>query len=65
MDNCYKIPNVHVTGHVCKTNIASNTAMRGFGAPESHMITEAWMTDIAATLGISQKQGHVQMVYRK
>jgi len=34
IDNAYKIPNVRVVGLCCKTNIASNTAYRGFGGPQ-------------------------------
>jgi xanthine dehydrogenase large subunit len=33
-DNAYYIPNVRVTGQVCKTNLPSNTAFRGFGGPQ-------------------------------
>ena len=33
-DNCYLIPNIRVRGYVCKTNIPSNTAFRGFGGPQ-------------------------------
>lgn len=33
-DNCYYIPNVRAVGRVCKTNIHSNTAFRGFGGPQ-------------------------------
>ena len=32
--NAYYIPNVKVTGNCCKTNLPSNTAFRGFGAPQ-------------------------------
>jgi len=34
MANCYLIPNIRGTGFLCKTNISSNTAFRGFGAPQ-------------------------------
>jgi hypothetical protein len=34
VDNVYKIPAVRVVGHTCKTNLASNTAFRGFGGPQ-------------------------------
>ncbi len=34
LDSCYKIPNVEVEGRVCKTNLPSNTAFRGFGGPQ-------------------------------
>ena len=33
-DNCYLIPNIRLRGYVCKTNIPSNTAFRGFGGPQ-------------------------------
>src|SRR6185503_4451224 len=34
LDNCYYIPNVEFSGRVAKTNLASNTAFRGFGGPQ-------------------------------
>lgn len=34
VDGAYKIPHVRVVGYCCKTNIASNTAFRGFGGPQ-------------------------------
>ena len=34
VDAAYKIPHVRVVGYCCKTNIASNTAFRGFGGPQ-------------------------------
>jgi xanthine dehydrogenase/oxidase len=46
-DSCYKIPNVRVEGKSCKTNISSNTAFRGFGAPQGHIITENWVEHMA------------------
>lgn len=33
-DCVYKFPAQRVRGHMCKTNIASNTAFRGFGGPQ-------------------------------
>ncbi|PIO30993.1 hypothetical protein AB205_0063890 [Aquarana catesbeiana] len=47
MDNAYKIPNIRGTGYLCKTNLPSNTAFRGFGGPQAMMVVEAWMSDIA------------------
>ncbi len=32
--NPYFVPNVKVRGFCCKTNLPSNTAFRGFGAPQ-------------------------------
>ena len=34
MANCYLIPNIRGVGYLCKTNISSTTAFRGFGAPQ-------------------------------
>ncbi|XP_071799961.1 xanthine dehydrogenase/oxidase-like [Asterias amurensis] len=53
-DNCYNIPNIIVTGYPCKTNLPSNTAFRGFGAPQSMLITESFVSDIASKCGLSQ-----------
>lgn len=33
-ENSYYIPNAHVLGYSCKTNLPSNTAFRGFGGPQ-------------------------------
>jgi xanthine dehydrogenase/oxidase len=50
-DNCYQIPNFHVTGHVCKTNLPSNTAFRGFGCPQAVIICENILDNVARFLG--------------
>lgn len=39
-DNAYYIPNVDFYGRCCKTNLASNTAFRGFGGPQGMLICE-------------------------
>ncbi|KAK9811378.1 hypothetical protein WJX72_002855 [[Myrmecia] bisecta] len=49
--NCYNIPNLRAVGHVCKTNISSNTAFRGFGGPQGMMVAEMWMDQMARVLG--------------
>ena len=60
-DNAYKIPNLRVTGFVCKTNTPSNTAFRGFGGPQGMMMAEQWISDVAGVLGISPaKVGFMQ-----
>ncbi|WAR00696.1 XDH-like protein [Mya arenaria] len=51
-DNAYKIPNMTVTGYVCKTNTPSNTAFRGFGGPQGMMVAEQALAHVAARLGI-------------
>lgn len=56
IDNSYKIPNLHVTAHQCKTNIPSNTAFRGYGAPQSMFVMEAIISEIASSLKIPPEQ---------
>lgn len=40
LDNVYKFGNLDVFGHLCRTNLASNTAFRGFGGPQAMFATE-------------------------
>ncbi|XP_052605466.1 aldehyde oxidase 3 isoform X1 [Peromyscus californicus insignis] len=48
LENAYKIPNLRVRGQVCKTNLPSNTAFRGFGFPQGAFVTETWVSAVAA-----------------
>jgi xanthine dehydrogenase large subunit len=50
-ENAYYIPNIEVTGTVCRTNLPSNTAFRGFGGPQAVAAMENIIEEIAATLG--------------
>jgi xanthine dehydrogenase/oxidase len=52
-DNSYECPNVFLRGHVCRTNIHSNTAYRGFGAPQGMYFSETIMYNIAEGLGMN------------
>ncbi|CAH2247060.1 jg23904 [Pararge aegeria aegeria] len=56
VDNCYYIPNIRVNGYLCKTNMPSNTAFRGFGSPKAMLGAEAVIRDIASTLGKSYEE---------
>jgi xanthine dehydrogenase molybdopterin binding subunit/xanthine dehydrogenase small subunit len=49
-DNAYFVPNITVSGTVCRTNLPSNTAMRGFGAPQAIAAIEHVIEEIAAQL---------------
>lgn len=51
MDNAYFLPDVLLTGRVCRTNLPSNTAFRGFGGPQAVAATENILEEIALTLG--------------
>ncbi|CAG9578686.1 unnamed protein product [Danaus chrysippus] len=55
-ENAYYIPHSVVTGHVCKTNLPSNTAFRGFGGPQGMFGAENMIWDIAAKLNKSQDE---------
>ncbi|KAJ8955150.1 hypothetical protein NQ318_009043 [Aromia moschata] len=50
-ENAYKMPVVKVTGYPCKTNVASNTAFRGFGGPQGMYLAECMVQHIADYLG--------------
>ncbi|MBZ3870787.1 Xanthine dehydrogenase/oxidase [Sciurus carolinensis] len=64
MDNCYKIPNIRGTGRICKTNLPSNTAFRGFGGPQGMFIAEHWMSEVAVTCGLpAEEAGALIHVY--
>lgn len=47
VDNCYFIPNIEVNGYICKTNLPSNTAFRGFGSPQAMFVIESMMREMA------------------
>lgn len=47
---------MHVTGTMCKTNIPSCTAFRGFGGPQSQVVTETWIAHIASFLRFSPEK---------
>jgi xanthine dehydrogenase/oxidase len=55
-DNCYHIPNYHVAGRVCKTNLPSHTAFRGFGGPQGMMVMEHILEHAAHVLNIDPVQ---------
>lgn len=48
--NAYNIPNLNIDGYICKTNLPSNTAFRGFGAPQAMLVAETMMRHIASYL---------------
>ncbi|KAJ4447027.1 hypothetical protein ANN_09015 [Periplaneta americana] len=49
-ENAYYIPNARVKGYVCKTNLPSNTAFRGFGGPQGMFFAENMIREIASFL---------------
>ena len=48
----YRVPNVRVTGYMCRTNLPAFTAFRGFGAPQAFFVLEAAIDAAAAKAGL-------------
>ncbi|XP_014636522.1 PREDICTED: xanthine dehydrogenase/oxidase [Ceratotherium simum simum] len=65
MDNCYTIPNIRGTGRLCKTNLPSNTAFRGFGGPQGMLIAEQWMSEVAVTCGLPAEEVRRKNMYKE
>ncbi|XP_036190852.1 xanthine dehydrogenase/oxidase isoform X4 [Myotis myotis] len=65
MDNCYRIPNIRGTGRLCKTNLSSNTAFRGFGGPQGMLIAEHWMSEVAVTCGLPAEEVRRKNMYKE
>jgi xanthine dehydrogenase large subunit len=51
VDNCYWLPDVEILSRRLRTNTVSNTAFRGFGAPQGMVAIERVIDAIAAHLG--------------
>jgi xanthine dehydrogenase large subunit len=49
-ENAYYIPNIKITGTICKTNLPPNTAFRGFGGPQGIVNMENIIEEIAQYL---------------
>jgi xanthine dehydrogenase large subunit len=51
-DNAYWLPDMRITGQVVRTHSISNTAFRGFGAPQGMLVIEHVMERIADATGL-------------
>ena len=63
IDNAYFIPDVRIVGLICKTNLASNTAFRGFGGPQGMLVGEEIMDRIARHLGLPAHEVRARNFY--
>jgi len=63
-DNSYFIPHVEFSGQVTKTNLASNTAFRGFGGPQGMLVIEEIMDRIARATGLAPEVVRRRNLYR-
>lgn len=64
MENAYKFPNLRCRGRVCKTNLPSNTAFRGFGFPQAGLVTEVCITEVAMKCGLSPEEVRTINMYK-
>ncbi len=65
IDNSYYIPNIKIISHRCKTNTVSNTAFRGFGAPQGSFCIENIIDNIANFLNIDAHKIRKTNLYKK
>jgi xanthine dehydrogenase molybdopterin binding subunit/xanthine dehydrogenase small subunit len=64
VDNAYYIPALRVTGLIAKTNVASNTAFRGFGGPQGMLVMEEIVDRVARRLGLAPEVVRDRNLYR-
>jgi xanthine dehydrogenase molybdopterin binding subunit/xanthine dehydrogenase small subunit len=64
LDNSYYIPAVRFTGLIAKTNVASNTAFRGFGGPQGMLVMEEIVDRISRRLGLPPEVVRSRNLYR-
>ncbi|XP_032494352.1 aldehyde oxidase 1 isoform X4 [Phocoena sinus] len=65
MENAYKFPNLRCRAWACRTNLPSNTALRGFGFPQTGLITESCITEVAARCGLSPEKVRTINMYKE
>lgn len=61
----YQIPNVRVTGYMCRTNLPSFTAFRGFGGPQAFFVIEAAIDALAQKMGIDSTELKRRNLFKK
>jgi xanthine dehydrogenase large subunit len=65
VDNAYFIPHIEVIGRIAKTNLASNTAFRGFGGPQGMVVGEEIVDRVARFLALPVDQIRERNFYRE
>jgi xanthine dehydrogenase large subunit len=65
VDNAYFCPNVRVQGRICRTNLPSNTAFRGFGGPQGVIVGEEIIEQVARHLGLPAHEVRERNFYRE
>uniref|UniRef100_A0A8C9VGJ1 Aldehyde oxidase 6 n=1 Tax=Scleropages formosus TaxID=113540 RepID=A0A8C9VGJ1_SCLFO len=64
IDNAYSVPNLRGRATACKTNLPSNTAFRGFGVPQSMLVVESVINDVAMKLGCTAEEIREKNMYK-
>ena len=59
-DGVYKCENMRVRGQVCRTNLPTNTAMRGFGGPQGLMASEYVMDQVCSYLQSTSEESIIR-----
>jgi xanthine dehydrogenase/oxidase len=62
-DGTYHVPNFRVTGRIAKTNQPSNTAFRGFGAPQGMFMMEVIMDHVQRAVAADAVKVREQQFY--
>src|SRR5207248_4104644 len=65
LDNAYYIPHVAFSGAVARTNLASNTAFRGFGGPQGMLVIEEIIDRVARRTGLAPEIVRAKNLYRE
>eukprot|EP01134_Creolimax_fragrantissima_P003745 CFRG3745T1 len=64
-ENVYRYPHFKAQGQVVRTNTVSNTAFRGFGAPQAMFFAEQVMDDVVRAVGLPSLHVKQLNMYRK
>ncbi|XP_060077182.1 xanthine dehydrogenase/oxidase-like [Ylistrum balloti] len=65
VQGCYTFTNMKAEGKLCRTNLPSNTAFRGFGSPQVMFVAEAMIQKVAFHLNIQAEQVRDTNMLRK
>ena len=63
LDNAYFITTLRFEGRVCRTDLPSNTAFRGFGGPQGMVVVEDALSRCAERLGLDPALVRARNVY--
>jgi xanthine dehydrogenase molybdopterin-binding subunit B len=64
LDNAYFVAACRFRGRVARTNVASNTAFRGFGGPQGMLVIEEVLDRIARRTGLAPEVVRQRNLYR-